>query len=133
MRLSALPILNFANINQFAFQNQWHIRASENNTLYFQLVDLDQDSLRYMAGLGTQNQPCGVIVTFPSIDDSKAIMANAVQVNAADSSVWQVSMSASQTPTSGNVIVTVIEGSSSRSFKLMNALQVEYPVNSGSC
>jgi hypothetical protein len=162
VRLSANLIVNFANINQFAFTNQWQIRAAEPNTLYFQIVDLDQNNpngygggldsyyglygtgamgpgintstgLRYLVGIGSQNQPYSITVKFPSVDDSITILANAIQVNANDSSIWQVSISANQTPTSGNVIFSVTEGTATRSFSIMNALAVTYPSNSGSC
>ena len=144
MRLSANLILNYANVNQFGFQDQWKVRAGDPNTLYFQLIDLDQGSdgtgtkgcacyLRYLLGIGTQNQPYGVTVTFPSIDDSKTITATATQVDANDSSVWAVKILSSQQPGSGNVIFTVTEGSTTRTFKLMNALAVEYPGNDGCC
>ena len=144
MRLSANLILNYANVNQFGFQDQWQVRAGDPNTLYFQLIDLDQGSnpsgtrdcqcfLRYLLGIGTQNLPYGVTVTFPSIDDSKTITATAVQVDANDSSVWAVKILSSQQPGSGNVIFTVTEGSTTRTFKVMNALAVEYPGNDGCC
>ncbi len=133
MRLSANIVVNYANINIFSFANQWQIRAAEPNVLYFQLVDLDQNSLRYLPGIGLSNQPYGVTVKFPSIDDTQVIMATAIQADPADNSIWKVLISPSQTPKSGNVIFTVNEGSSSRSFKLMNGLSVEYPGADGSC
>ena len=152
MRLSANLIVNYANINQFSYANQWQIRAGDTNTLYFQIVDLDQNinnmsglnsgaqnlngpssSLRYLVGLGTQNQPYAVQVKFPSIDDSKALVVQAVQASSNDSSVWMVSIAGTQCINSGNVIFTVFEGTSIRTFKLMNALAVEYPGTDGSC
>ena len=133
MRLSANLIVSYANVNQFSYENQWQIRAGEPNTLYFQLVDLDQNKLRYLPGIGGSNQPYGVSVKFPSIDDAQVINATAVQADVADNSVWKVSLSASQTPKSGNVIFTVTEGSASRSFKMLNGLLVEFPGNDGSC
>ncbi len=133
MRLSAYLIKNYANINQFAFESQWQIRAGDPNTLYFQLVDLDQDGLRYLAGIGLSNQPFGVTVKFPSIDDALEINATAVQADAADPSVWKVNIASTQQPNAGNVIFSVTEGSDTRTFKLTNALQVEFPGNDGSC
>lgn len=132
MRLSANLLNNFANINQFSFTNQWEIRGGELNVLYFQLVDLDQNSLRYLPGIGVSNQPFGVSVKFPSIDDAQIINATAAQVDPADNSIWKVTLSASQIPKSGNVIFTITEGSNARSFKVLNALSVEF-TNDGSC
>ncbi len=133
MRISASLIVNFANINQFSFADQWQIRAGEPNTLYFQLVDLDQNKLRYLPGIGGSNQPYGIQVKFPSIDDAQVITATAVQVDVADNSIWKVTLASSQTPNSGNVIFLVTEGSATRSFKSMNGLAVEFPGNDGSC
>ena len=133
MKLSARLLVNYANINQFSYQDQWQIRAGEPNVLYFQLVDLDQNSLRHLAGIGVSNQPYSVSVKFPSIDNAQVIVAAATQVDISDSSIWKVSLSATQTPQSGNVVFTVVEGSASRSFNSMNGLSVEIPGNNGSC
>lgn len=89
MRLYAIPIVNYNNINSFSYGNQWTIRAGDvNTTLYFQIVDLDKGPqasingpiafgptnvlqlsngwLRYLVGIGSTNQPAGITVTFPS-------------------------------------------------------------------
>ena len=133
MLLSAKIIKNFCNINDFSYGNQWTIRAGEPNTLYFQLVDKDKDGLRYIAGVGSNNQPVGVIVTFASIDSAQTITATATQVSSADGSVWAVSLSGSQVPKSGSVTFAVTEGSVTRRFTAMNVLGVEHPGNDGSC
>jgi len=131
MRLSANLIVNYSNPNMFGTTNQWQIRAGDPNTLYFQLVDLDQNKLRYLTGLA--GTPVGITVTFPSIDDTKKIVATAVQANAADGSIWQVNLLSTMVPASGNVIFNLSEGTVMRTFKLMNALSVEYPGSDGSC
>lgn len=152
MRLSARPLLNYANVNSFSYGNQWIIRAGEPNTLYFQIVDLDQGpasvignqpfmgaptlsgnvGLRYMVGVGVPNQPAGIQVTFPSIDDLQVITATAVQ-EADDKSIWKVVLTSSQKPNTGNVVFAVTEGSSTRRFSALNLMAVEYPQNDGSC
>lgn len=156
MRLSARPILNFANVNSFTYGNQWIIRAGDPNTLYFQVVDLDQGpasviggpnplfgfqsaqvlsgnvGLRYIVGVGGPNQPAGLTVTFPSIDDTQVITAQAVQ-NPNDGSIWSVTLGQNQKPNSGNVIFAVAEGNSIRRFSALNLLSVEYPQNDGQC
>lgn len=133
MRISAKAIVNYATINSFQTGNQWEIRSGEPNTLYFQLVDLDQEALRYLAGIGGSNQPAGVAVTFPSIDDAQVITATATQVDSNDSSIWKVSLSSSQTPGSGNVQFAISEGAVTRRFSVLNMMSVEYPQNDGSC
>lgn len=133
MRISAKALINYFNVNSFSQANQWTIRAAEPNTLYFQLVDLDQDSLRYMAGIGASNQPYSVQVTFPSIDDNAVITLTATQADSADSSLWKISIPSSQTPASGTVVFSLTEGSVIRSFSVLNLISVEYPGNDGSC
>lgn len=156
MRLSARPILNFCSINNFSYGNQWIIRAGDPNTLYFQIVDLDQGpasvigapnpvfgfqstpvlsgniGLRYIVGVGVQNQPYSIAVTFPSIDDNQVLNIQAVQ-DPNDASIWSVSLGQNQKPNSGNVNFAVTEGNSIRRFNVLNMLSVEYPQQDGSC
>lgn len=154
MRLSAKPIINYCNVNDYTFGNQWIIRAGDPNTLYFQILDIDKAisgngqgfgifsgitpvgtvaGLRYLLGIGVSNQPYGIVVTFPSIDDASVITANAVQADPNDSSIWKVSLSASQRPAGGNVQFAIQEGSNIRRFSVMNMLGVEDPTDDGSC
>lgn len=153
MRLSAKPIITFGNINNYSFGNQWIVRAGDPNTLYFQILDIDQAisgnnqgfgifsgitpvgttaGLRYLVGIGGSNQPFGVTVTFMSIDNTKSIEVQAVQVDPNDSSIWKVSLASIQTPGGGNVQFAVQEGSAIRRFSVTNMLGVEFP-NNGSC
>ena len=129
MRLSAKPLLNYANVNNFTYGNQWIIRAGDPNVLYFQIVDLDQSGLRYMAGVSAS---ASVNVNFTSIDDTLAISLPAVQ-DPNDKSIWSVTIGPNQKPASGNVQFAVSEGSSIRRFSALNALNVEDPTNDGSC
>lgn len=156
MRLYARPLLNFANVNSFSYGNQWTVRAGDPNTLYFQVVDLDQGpanviggplpifgfqsapvlsgnvGLRYIVGVGSSNQPDGILVTFPSIDDTQVITAQAIQ-DPDDGSIWKVVLGQNQKPNSGNVIFAVTEGNSTRRFSVLNLISVDYPQNDGMC
>lgn len=154
MRLSAKPIVNWGNVNQYAFGNQWTIRAGDPNTLYFQILDVDQAiqgngpgfgvvfsgitpvgtvaGLRYLLGIGGSNQPYGIKVTFQSIDNSKVVTIIAVQADANDSSIWKINIPANQPISGGNVQFQLTEGSSVRSFSVTNMLSVEQ-LNNGSC
>jgi hypothetical protein len=154
MRLSAVPIVNFSNINNFSYSNQWAIRAKEPNTLYFQIVDLDQGpanvigtlvygwtvsstlagnvGLRYMVGVGAPNQPSNVIATFPSINEHQVIQSVAIQ-DSDDKSIWKVSLSSGQTPNSGDVIFSITEGNVTRRFSVLEMLSVEHPQDDGEC
>lgn len=138
MRLSAIPIINWNNINNFCTANQWTIRNGEQNTLYFQLVDLDQSPCckngcpsRYVAGVGVPNQPASIIVTFPSIDCTQAIQITATQ-DTSDGSIWSVNLSSSQNPFGGSVQFSLTQGTTVRSFSVLNMLGVEYPNCEGS-
>lgn len=133
MRLSCLFVVNYSNVNQFSYQEQWKMRSGDPTTLYFQLTDLDQKNLRYLAGVGSSNQPYSVVVTFPSIDNSRILQFPAIQVDPNDSSLWKIVIGPSQIPSSGNVIFAVTEGNSIRTFKKMNGLAVEFPGGDGSC
>jgi hypothetical protein len=132
MLLSAKPILTYANTNQFSYGNQWTIRQGDPNILYFQVVDKDQSDLRYMVGVGVSNIPASINVIFPSIDDSKIITIVATQADASDPSIWKISILSTQSPFSGNVKFSVTEGSNTRSFSVLNMLNVEL-VDNGSC
>jgi hypothetical protein len=151
MRLSARPLLNYVNVNNFTYGNQWIIRAGDPNVLYFQVVDLDQgpaqvigridpifgangplsgnSGLRYMVGVSAAG---AVTVTFPSIDDTLVISVPAVQ-DPNDKSIWSVTIGPNQKPASGNVQFAVAEGSSIRRFSALSVLSVEDTTNDGSC
>jgi hypothetical protein len=154
MRLSAKPIINWCNVNMYTFGDQWTIRSGDPVTLYFQILDIDQAingnnqgfgifsgiapvgttaGLRYLVGIGSNNQPYGVQVTFPSIDRTRVLTYTAVQADPNDSSLWKVSLPASAIPAGGNVKFTVQEGTTIRHFSVMNMLAVEVPGNNGSC
>lgn len=129
MRLSTKIVINYASINSFDYGNQWTIRANEPNTLYFQLVDLDRASLRYIPIGSTP----GVVVKFPSIDDSAELAITATAVSAADGSLWKLDLTSLQVPSSGNVVFEFTEGGVTRRFSLLSGIAVEYPGNDGSC
>ena len=161
MKLQALAIINFGNINLFSYANQWSVSSNSSSTLYFQIVDQDQEGLddesglRYLVGIGSQNQPYSVSVTFPSINTpgtlnppvfpspgysppfgwagGQQFTLAATQASASDSSIWSVSIPANYTPNSGNVVFTILEGANSQSFSVLNMISVEYPKLGGSC
>lgn len=156
MRLSVRPILNYVNVNSFSHGNQWIIRAGDPNTLYFQVIDLDQGpasvvggpspvfgfqgsqtlsgsiGLRYMVGVGGGNTPAGITAIFPSIDDAQVINAQAVQ-DSNDKSIWSVTLGPNQKPNSGNVQFVIQEGNSIRRFSALNLISVEYFNSDGNC
>jgi hypothetical protein len=133
-RLSAKAIVNFQNINSYKYANQWIVSAGNTNTLYFQLVDLDsacseECSLRYIAGVGTSNQPTGIRVTFPSVDCNQVIVLLATQ-DPNDGSIWSVTIPSVKTPQTGAVQFQIFEGNNIRSFTVQQMMVVNYQ-NSG--
>lgn len=181
MRLYALAIISFSSINSFSYGNQWIIRTGDiGTTLYFQIVDLDQgpqasingpiafgpsnvlqlsnSGLRYLVGIGSQNQPFSVTITFPSntaalntfvaqtegyipfgsssnfpnIDPTEVFNVTATQADPNDSSVWKVTLPYTMVPNSGNVFFTIQEGNGIRRFSVQNMISVEM-LNQGGC
>jgi hypothetical protein len=128
MRLSAKPIKNFANINNFDQATEWNIRKGEENVLYFQLVDLDKDSLRYMP----LDPAYGVQVTFPALNSAGTIVKAAVQANVHDRSIWQVTILSNENPSSGSVQFSLTEGSSTKRFYVLDMAIVE-SLDIGAC
>ena len=155
-RLTSTPIINFSNINDFQNSSQWTIRATDPNTLYFQLFDLDNvvglspyaplnsgffnaaiqsSPQRYMAGVGASNQPFSMTVTFPSLDPRRIFTFNAT-VDPNDSSVWSIALpgysSLAIAPSSGNVLFSLTQGTKIWTWTVVNMIAVEM-TNQGCC
>jgi hypothetical protein len=157
MLLSSEAIQTFNSINNFQTASQWTIRAGDPNTLYYQLVDLDNLSSpmgspvnsgffgfagpttetpqRFIAGVGSSNQPASMIVTFQSLDPGQVIAVMATQ-DPNDGSVWSFMLSGSQTsmmaPGSGNVQFSLTMGINTYTWSVMNMIAVQL-LNSGCC
>lgn len=128
MRLTALPLINYLDNNHYQIASNWTIRQ-EANTLYFQVVDLDQAKLRYMS----EASVITLTLTFPSFDDSLVITATAQIVQPLkDKSIFKVDLTDLQIPRSGTVKFQLVEDSISRKWNVMDMLIVE-PSNDGGC
>jgi hypothetical protein len=127
VRLSAKPVINYQNNNSFDYASEWNIRQGESNTLYFQLVDLDQAGLRYMPQSGTS-----VSVIFPSLNTNNTLTITAIQASADDKSIWKVDLTANQIPSTGNVNFTIVESGNTKRFSLLQGIVVE-SLNQGGC
>lgn len=128
MRLSVKLIKNYANINNFDFASEWTVREGDQNNLYFQIVNLDQDSLRYLP----TNVSYSLQVTFPAVNGDNVIVKTAVQADSLDRSVWYVTLNSTDLPSSGNVQFALTEGTAIRRWGALSALQVE-KLNDGGC
>lgn len=155
MRLTSTPIINFCNINDFQTASQWTIRATDPNTLYYQLFDLDNTNTtpfnalnngffnaaiqtfpqRFLAGVGVSNQPFSMTVTFPSLDPSRTFTFNATP-DPNDASVWSITLpgysSAAIAPASGNVMFSLTQGTKTVTWTVTNMVAVEM-TNQGCC
>ena len=155
MRLTSTPIINFSNINNFQTASQWTIRATDPNTLYFQLFDLDNTSTspysplnsgffnaaiqtvpqRWIAGVGISNQPVVMSVTFPSLDPSKTLTFTATQ-DPNDGSVFSITLpgytNSAQAPASGNVMFSLTQNTTTVKWTVINMVATEM-TNPGSC
>jgi hypothetical protein len=128
VRLSAQTLKNFQNVNSFQKSSEWTIRLNEPNTLYFQLVDLDQDGLRYIP---TGASP-SVQVVFPAVNPDNVITKTAIQASSLDGSLWKVDLLSTEKPSSGNVQFILTEGGVTRRFVVLQGLVVEL-FNQGGC
>jgi hypothetical protein len=128
VRLSAQTLKNFQNVNSFQKSSEWTIRLDEPNTLYFQLVDLDQDGLRYIP---TGASP-SVQVVFPAVNPDNVITKTAIQASSLDGSLWKVDLLSTEKPSSGNVQFILTEGGVTRRFVVLQGLVVEL-FNQGGC
>lgn len=155
MRITSQSIINFANINDFQLASQWTIRATDPNTLYFQLFDLDNTNTspfsplnsgffnaaiqtmpqRYIAGVGSNNLPMSMRVTFPSLDPRNVLTFNAIP-DPNDASVWHIVIpgytNTAMAPASGNVMFSLTQGLQTISWTVVNMLAVEM-TNQGCC
>ena len=157
-RLTSVPIINFANINDFQTASQWTIRATDPQSLYFQLFDLDNSNTsspapyfplnggffnaaiqtapqRYVAGVGAGNQPVVMTVIFPSLDGRSTLKFTATQ-DPNDGSVFSIALpgyaSVGAAPASGNVMFSLTQGTTTWTWTVTNMIAVEM-TNQGCC
>jgi hypothetical protein len=142
MRLNAKVLKNVNSVNSWVFANQAFMTQDQANTMYIQIVDLDQSAdpaieksqahpqfpIRYIP----QGTVVGIEATFPSLEDSEQFTIIGTQPFAQDRSIWKFDLSAVQVPSSGNVDFKLTEDGSSKSFKVKNAVQLD-PTSIGGC
>lgn len=131
MRLNAKPLKNIVDVNHFDYANELYIGASdgksEAGTLYVQLIDLDQNNLRYMPSNGTT-----LSVLFPALEEEDEITIVMTQPFLQDTSIWAVSIPDGSFIRSGNMIFTMVENGVTKKFVLKNGLVVDH-VGQGGC
>lgn len=142
MRLSAKILKNVVDVNHWQHANQAHIAEGQPNDVYIQLVDMDwstksspeqsaaypQYPVRYIS----QAAAVSVEATFLSIDDAQEFSIVATQPFADDKSIYKFSLSSSQIPNAGNLVIKVTEDGVEKSFVIKQAIEVDL-LNKGSC
>ena len=128
MKLNIKTIKNFSSINNFDYSSEWSIRQEDEITLYFQLVDYDQDGLRYLP----TNNSYSVSVIFPTTSSSSPITKVATQASSLDRSIWSIQINSTDKINSGNFNITFVEGSNTKKFSVLQGIVVE-ALNEGGC
>ena len=127
-RLGVKTLKNYINVNSFDESSEWVVRENEANTLYFRLIDLDNDSLRYIS----KATVLSVSVTFPSIDDDEEFTVVATNPDPDDKSIFSIDIADDQVPASGNFKVSVTEDGVTKQFSVLAGISVDL-LNPGSC
>lgn len=129
MRLSSRILKNVDTVNSFHTSEAWTVRVADGEgeavSLYYQIIDLDRDGLRYMPQAGATAE-----VTFPSIDDDLTVVAT--QPFPQDPSIWVIQLTADDVPSTGNVRFSLTESGTTRRWVALNSMQSE-KINAGGC
>lgn len=133
MRLG-IKVLNVgASLNSFKQVPFVRIARGETLDLAFQLVDLDQDGLRYIpsAGATVQFQVPRMIDVVVAPNNSRAYVNNTIdrpasQAFSQDPSIWTVSLISQDTSTliSNSIRVVLTEGANTKIATLTQAIKV---------
>lgn len=126
MRLSAKFLKNVASVNNFDYADEWVMAEGSAQKLYLQLVDLDQDGLRYLS----QATVVTLEVTFLDLETTSNIVIAAVNEFTDDKSIWRVDLTAVQIPNSGKVTFKLTEDAVDTSFAVNQAITVELLLDS---
>lgn len=134
MRLSAKILKNVNSVNSWQYVSQAFMQEGQANEMYIQLVDLDQ-STSIVCEKSTANpehpiryiSPATTVVVsalFDSLETIGQFNITATQPFATDKSIFKLSLTLAQVPNSGNLTITVVEDSVSRSFVVRSAVSV---------
>jgi len=111
MRFSLLPLIDMCSVNSFVYASEIQGVQGDPVDLYFQLVDLEKNTaqsgfypggLRYMPPASSTLQ-----VVFKNVDTAKIVTRYASQPYAQDTSIWKVSVLATD-PIAGTVNIKFV-------------------------
>jgi hypothetical protein len=128
VRLSIKPLKNFNNVNNFEQTTEWFVQAGTQKRLYFQLVDLDRDELRYIP----TEDPVTLTIHFPAIIPTQVLNKTATKFSELDRSIWYVDILATDVIFSGSIRLTLNENGKISKFSALDVVMVEQQ-NQGGC
>jgi hypothetical protein len=142
MRLGAKILRNVVDVNHWQHADQAHIAEGESNHIFIQLIDKDWSTksspektgafteypIRYISDATTIT----VKAKFLSIDDDQAFEVTATQPYADDKSIFEFSLTSDQIPNAGNLVISVDEDGSEKTFVIKQAIEVDL-INAGGC
>lgn len=142
MRLSARMLKNVVDVNHWQHSSQAYVSEGQPNDIFIQLIDLDwstKDSPEQSAAFPqfpvryiSQDAGISVKATFLAIDDDEEFEVTATQPFTDDKSIWKFTLTASQIPNAGNLLITVTENSVDKSFVVQSGVSVDL-INRGGC
>ena len=142
MRLSAKILKNVNNVNSWIYTSQAYLSQGSANSMFVQLVDLDQSNdptneksvafpqspIRYMP-LGTV---LALEATFPNLEDEVRFTVIGSQPFPQDRSIWKFDITSLQNPSSGAVEFKFTEDGVVKTFLVKAAISVN-DLNVGGC
>ena len=130
MRLGIKMLNSSSTLNNLSYLNQIQVNQGDTAVIMFQLVDLDQESNpRYMPAAGFT-----ITAKISSSNDANILNKIPTQPFPQDSSIFQFSLTTSETKQLGsvNLNVTLTEGASIKSA-LGNSVIIPSPKNPYQC
>lgn len=129
MNMSAQPLINYADVNHYQVATQWAMSAGNAASLYFQIIDLNQNSLRIMGSVQ-------VTATFSAVDPTQVITKHCYEeITDQDSSIWYIPLLPTDNVNGGNVSFSVLFSDGNTYQFTVNQMLALSPVgnNVGGC
>ena len=127
MRLGAQILENVYDVNSYEVVSEAHLSDGGPNSMHIQLIDKSKHEIRYL----TQATTYSVSALFSDIDDSQEFEITATQPFVDDKSIFKISFSSSQIPSSGTFVVKLTEDGIERKFRVDQSLIVDILENGG--
>jgi hypothetical protein len=127
MKLSARPLIEVCNVNDFSTSQQLEFSLGDSFTFYLQLIDLEKNraqfgwnppGMRYVPAINST-----LTLTFLNIDTAKQFSRVANQPFAQDGSIWAIPILATD-PIGGTVSIKAVltENGATKTFSIQGCL-----------